>query len=90
MKTTVTHMAGASVGVAGRVIQRCLVCGEKLCDNKGTAAPVNPDGSPPVFPTFAQGALVQVEPGNPTRFSVVGEFVSPDPLPDDFCWELVE
>lgn len=80
-------MAGAPVSVAGRVIQRCLVCGEKLCDSLNTAAPLNPDGTPPAFPTWGQGRLIQFD-GN--RQADVGDFVSPDPLPDDFCWELVE
>lgn len=87
---TVTHMAGPPVGIGGRVIQRCLVCGEKLLDSLNTAAPLNPDGTPPVFPTWDEGALVRIEPGNPARHSVVGSFMTTIPLPADFCWELVE
>lgn len=86
-QTTVTHIAGVTLTVCGRVIQRCSLCGEKLCDSKNCAMPLNEDGSVPEFPTFETGRLVQVEEGNPTRFSVLPDT---DCLPDDSCLVLVE
>ena len=32
LAVTVTHMAGPYVVIQNRVIQRCLICGEKLAD----------------------------------------------------------
>lgn len=87
---SVTHVAGPVVTIGSRVIQRCAVCGEKLADNKNTAAPVNPDGSPPEFPTWPERSLVQIEAGNPTRYSLAGDFMQADKLPEDFCLALVE
>lgn len=88
---SVTHVAGPYVGVRGRGIQRCLWCGEKLVDTKGQAAPVPPGGEPPEALFFPLLGLVRVEGENPTRSSVVGEFDNEcTPLPDDFCFDLVE
>jgi len=86
---TITHVAGPCVVVAGRAIQRCAVCGQKLADSKGQVAPAGPDGEPPSFATWAEKAMVQVEAGQPTRMSVIGSFDDEHPLPDDFCeqWE---
>ena len=78
----VTHLAGVFVGLAGRVIQRCAVCGYKLVDNKNTASP---DGS--AMPTWTDGALVEID-GN--RSSMVGMYEDPAPLPASFCINLVE
>ncbi len=83
---SVTHAAGPVVGIKGRIIQRCPVCGEKLCDSLNTAMPLNPDGSIPEFPTWAEGALVEID-GN--RSSLVGEFLTME-LPVNFCLVLVE
>lgn len=88
MNETVTHVAGPVVTIAGRSIQRCPVCGEKLCDSLGQAGPLEPDGSPPKFCHWQQKALVRVTSGNPTQYEMVGEFG--DPMPDDFCLALVE
>lgn len=84
---SVTHVAGPVAVIEGRQIQRCVVCGDKLCDSRGAMMPVNPDGSAPTFPTWEQGALVQCE---GSRQSVVGSFFDEGPLPDDFCLVLVE
>ena len=88
--STVTHCAGPPVTIGGRVIQRCAVCGEKLCDSLGAAMPLPEEGIDPVFPTWKQAGLVQIEPGTPTRSSLVGDLLSTKPLPDDFCLQLVE
>lgn len=87
MKDTVTHIAGMRITACGRVVQRCALCGEKLCDSKNTAAPLKPDGTPPDFPTWQEGRLVRVTPGNPTAYYLLDDT---DELPDDSCIELLE
>lgn len=88
---TVTHVAGPVVIFPdGRSIQRCACCGEKLCDSKGQAGPDEPDGSDPAFYHWTERALVQVEGGNPEHYSVIGDFVECESLPEDFCIALVE
>lgn len=87
---TVTHIAGAPITLGGnypRVIQRCSLCGEKLVDSKGMMAPVGPDGTAPSVGTWEVGRLIQVEGGNPTRFSLLPDS---EQLPDDSCLALVE
>lgn len=82
MADTLTHIAGVRLDVCGRVVQRCSLCGAKLCDSEGVAMPLNPDGTPPEFPTWPIGRLVQVEAGNPTRYSLLPDS---DKLPEDSC-----
>jgi hypothetical protein len=82
MSDTLTHIAGVRLTVCGRVIQRCQLCGAKLCDSEGCAMPMNPDGSPPEFPTWPTGRLVQVTIGHPTEYRLLD---STDRLPDDSC-----
>ncbi len=84
--STITHIAGPAITMAGRVIQRCMVCGAMLCDSAGTSSPLRPDGTADKFPVWAIDALVQVEAGNPTRHSVLPES---DRIPDDSCLSLV-
>jgi hypothetical protein len=85
---TVSHLAGPWVDFGGRIIQRCVVCGEKLCDNKNTAQPLNADGSVPTFPTFERGHFIQVSVGeNPRRLVDIGES---EKIPPDSCIALVE
>lgn len=85
MSDTITHIAGVRLDVRGRVIQRCSLCGAKLCDSEGAMMLVEADGSPPKFPTWETGRLVQVEVGNPTRYSLLPDT---DKLPDDSCLEF--
>jgi hypothetical protein len=84
---TVTHITGVRLTVCGRIIQRCSLCGEKLCDSKRAAMPTEPDGSFPEFPTWEVGRLVRFHAGNPRR-----EELLPDTgkLPDDSCLALIE
>lgn len=84
---TVTHIAGPAITACGRVIQRCSLCGEKLCDSKNTASPMPADGSEPRFPTWAVGRLIRVHTGNPTYSELLDDT---DKLPDDTCLDLVE
>jgi hypothetical protein len=86
--TTVTHIAGPSLDVCGRVIQRCSMCGEKLVDNKNCAAPLNEDGSVPSTPTWGVGRLVRVTEGNPTWYELLDD--SDGKLPADTCLDLIE
>ena len=87
----IVHLAGNAVCLDGRIIQRCLICGEKLADNLNCAMPVEPDGSDPVFPTWGIGAWVEIE-GN--RSIMVGKSERPEmsasEIPDGCCLELVE
>lgn len=87
----IVHLAGNAVCLDGRIIQRCLICGEKLADNLNCAMPVEPDGSDPVFPTWGTGAWVEID-GN--RSSKVGESENPEmwgeQIPENSCVSLVE
>lgn len=80
-----THIAGVRLDIDGRIIQRCSLCGAKLCDSENVAMPMNADGSVPTFPTWEVGRLVEVETGNPTRFSLLPDS---DQLPKDSCLEF--
>lgn len=82
MAGTVTHIAGVRLNAAGRIIQRCSLCGAKLCDSEGVAMPFDEDGSEPTFATWETGRLVQVDAGNPTRSSLLPDT---DKLPEDSC-----
>jgi len=82
MSDTITHIAGVVLNVCGRTIQRCSLCGAKLCDSLNAAMPLEKDGSAPEFPTWQTGRLIQVEAGNPTRSSVLPDS---DKLPEDSC-----
>jgi hypothetical protein len=85
MADTLTHISGDTFHIGGRTIQRCGICGAKLCDNLNAAAPLNADGSEPTFPTWPAGRLVQVEAGNPTRYSLLEET---EKVPDDICLDF--
>lgn len=83
---SVTHIAGPVIVLGGRLIQRCVVCGEKLADSKNTAMAALEDGTVPSFPTWRQAAFVQFD---ENRQSETGVFTHA-PIPDDFCLALVE
>mgnify|MGYP000909049470 CR=1 FL=1 len=86
---SVTHIPGCVIEIKGRIIQRCMLCGEKLCDNKNVMMPVGPDGEDPIFPTFKIGSLIECE-GN-RMFMVEEDFTKKDVrLPDDLCLSLIE
>jgi hypothetical protein len=80
---SVTHVAGHKVEVAGRTIQRCALCGDKLIDDLNEA---RPEGSGPT-PTWEPGRLVRVTAGNPQSSVLLPDT---DQLPDDSCIDLVE
>lgn len=88
------HLAGTPVTLGDRVIQRCFICGMKLCDNLGAMAPVGPNGEAPAFPTFGVGDWIEVTPGNPTVYRSVGKTESPQitegDVPENCCLEMVE
>lgn len=81
-RQTLTHFVGPRMDICGRIIQRCTVCGAKLCDSENAAMPVNPDGSAPVFPTWPEGRVVRVTLGNPTYTEVLPD---DEKLPRDAC-----
>jgi hypothetical protein len=83
---SVTHLAGPTITIGKRIIQRCSICGDKLCDNINTSMPII-KGSATKFPTWETGRLVQIEEGNPKTYSLLDDT---DKLPDDSCINLVE
>jgi hypothetical protein len=86
LMNTISHFAGLRMDICGRIIQRCSVCGAKLCDSEGVMMPLNKDGSAPEFPTWPEGRVVQVTLGNPSRTEVM-----PDDqrLPKDACIDTI-
>lgn len=86
MTDTISHFAGPRMDICGRIVQRCAVCGAKLCDSDGVMVPLNLDGTTPLFPTFPEGRVVQVAVGNPTRYLVMPDT---DKLPADACVEFI-
>lgn len=85
---SVTHLAGPVVGYKGRSIQRCALCGEKLRDSKGEAAPMNEDGTIPEYPMWTVSNLIRFMDDG---FEVdLGEYATSPAEPDDFCIALVE
>lgn len=88
--SSVTHLAGPTVGYKGRGIQRCALCGEKMSDNLNQVGPLNPDGSLPEMLRWAEGNLIQYSGSNPNRMEDLGSYVDAETIPDDFCIDLVE
>ena len=77
---TTTHIVGPYVRIGNRVIQRCLICGEKLWDVRGPLAEC----------CWTEGALLVV---SEHEMRQRGDFLSMrglTQLPDDFCIDLVE
>lgn len=79
-----THIAAPKVTIGSRILQRCLVCGFKLCDNINVAMPLEPDGSVPKFPTFPEWELIRCTEGNPTHWEVLPH-KNGEHLPKDAC-----
>lgn len=84
-----THIAGPYICFEGRTIQRCMLCGHKLVDDKNTAVPVNPDGTVDKTPTWAIDSLVRITEGNPTSYVLI-QPEHEGKAPDDICIHLVE
>lgn len=84
---SITHIAGVTLTIGDRIIQRCSLCGTVLCDNLNISTPLNKDGSIPVFPTWATGRLIRVHLGNPTRYELLDDT---DKLPDDSCYSSID
>ena len=78
MLDTTTHVAGPIIKVGERLIQRCLVCGEKLADNV--------DADEASF--WDEGQLVKAAHGDLGGMN--RQFIMLRKLPRDFCIELVE
>lgn len=88
LSESVTHIAGPRIEACGRIVQRCSLCGEKLCDSKGCAMPQNKDGSLPEFSTWQVGRLVRVTSGWPTCYELLED--ESGRLPGDSCLDLLE
>ena len=78
MTTSVTHLAGPAVRLGPRIIQRCLVCGAKLCDSHDKHASLK---------IWSEGGLILFD-GAVQEY--IGEFLEMKAMPDDFCDVLVE
>lgn len=97
---SITHLAGIPTRIRNRVIQRCQICGEKLYDQLDEHLPHNPDGTPTMHITWAQGYLVRIHispDGNNTKQVVPIKPRSDNfghhtfqKLPPDNCLTLVE
>ena len=79
---SITHFTGPRMDVCGRIIQRCTVCGAKLCDSESVAIPNKPDGSLGEFATWEEGRVIRVSLGNPTLTELLP---LDDRLPPDAC-----
>lgn len=86
MNDTISHLAGPSITVSGRVLQRCLICGAKLSDSKGTMMLSTDDGDNG-FPTWPPGRFIQVSVGQPTRSLLLPD--EGERLPADVCEEFI-
>lgn len=84
---TVTHIAGLVMVMPGRLIQRCALCGEKLCDSKDGTVALNEDGTASGYPRWDTGRHVRITFGNPQQSELLAES---DQLPPDSCLALVE
>jgi len=60
--TSTTHIAGPRIEACGRIIQRCSLCGEKLCDSKNVAMPLEKcqacDGTGGYQPAYVSGGEI--------------------------------
>lgn len=84
---SVTHIAGPKITACGRIVQRCSLCGEKLCDSNRTAMASEPGRPAPEFPTWEVGRLVRITSGNPTAYQLLDDS---NKLPEDSCIDLIE
>ncbi len=75
---TTTHVAGCAIEVGKRIIQRCLICGEKLGDNMDAAT-----GN-----FWKEGELVKADHG--FLYSAQLDYTTLKKLPRDSCIQLVE
>jgi hypothetical protein len=82
MPETITHFVGPRMDVCGRIIQRCTVCGARLCDSQDVMMPYQLDGRPGEYATWPEGRVIRVTLGNPTRTEVLPDN---ERLPSDAC-----
>lgn len=85
--SSVTHIAGPAITACGRVIQRCSLCGAKLCDSNNVAIVTTREDQEPKFPTWEVGRLIRVSAGNPTNYMLLEDT---DRLPKDTCFDLLD
>lgn len=89
-----THVAGKAHEVNGRVIQRCVICGHKLIDLLVCKQPHDGRGKP-AFWTWGEGDMVRApidgdQAEAPTGKPALVGHTNSDPLPGDFCIDMVE
>ena len=78
MLNTVTHVSGPCVVIGKRVIQRCVICGDKLHD-------YNRDSNE--LQVWPEGVLISVDDGVARN---MGDALDAQQLPIDSCIALVE
>lgn len=85
------HLAANRVIIGNRVIQLCLICGERLTDVPDVANTAVPEGMNPEVATWEVGAWIEQD-GN--RMSLVGRTESPEfgetDVPANCCVDLIE
>lgn len=80
-ESTATHVAACAIQVGKRVIQRCMVCGEKLADTNYKD----------VSGVWGEGELVTAKLGFFYSAGVIYMSIdSEKKLPRDFCLSMVE
>lgn len=85
---TVTHLTGGVIWANGRKIQRCAICGEKLCDSATVTDYLPSDATEIEFPTWEPDRLVRhTVKGQVCQWEYLG---ATGDLPDDSCLALVE
>jgi uncharacterized linocin/CFP29 family protein len=77
----IVHVVGPDIDVHGRIVQRCAVCGAKLCDSLGVMIPEGQE-----YAVWPMGRLVEVEAGNPTSTVLLPEQKH---LPANSCEEFI-
>ena len=94
---SVTHIAGPVVTIGCRRIQRCSVCGEKMCDNlpylQGRMAFPEPQESEGLCPSGLD-TMSTWEPAELVRFEGDAQYailhIDGESVPEDCCIDLVE
>jgi hypothetical protein len=82
--TSVTHVAGSHITIKKRTIQRCAVCGYKLCDNLRVAVAASEGDVAPSIAVWDVGTMIRFTDSGQT------ELLDGSDLPSDSCLTLVE
>lgn len=95
MNDTTVHLAGNTVTIGSRMIQRCLICGYKLNDiDFERVAIMQTPGCPTPSSVrgFEVGHLIEVSGTNPVHFADIGDTHQPsfNTAWENCCIHLVE